>query len=446
MKRRATAWRFFVQSCSMANIQHSTMNIQRSSRAPRGFPWMLNVECSLLNVPRIVLRAVSVLLLAAVLTGCASVREPAIVFTGDIMVDGPNAIEHGPKKDKVLWQYRTAAAAMRRGQFDLAKRYLDDALLTLGGIYGPDKEAKRARGYFHEEARKTFIGEPYERVMAYYYRGILYWMDGEPDNARACFRSAALEDTGTQDEQYAADYAILDYLDGLATTKLGGDGSDAFQRADKESRLSKLPSYNSKANVIFFLESGRGPTKYAGGEYGEQLRFRDEPSPARNATISVAGQNLTAGPVDDLVFQATTRGGRMMDFVLGNKAVFKSATSSIGDVGIIGGAVLMGSQHGRHNAGDEVGLGLLAAGLLSKALSAATTPDADVRSWDNLPRYLTFATLSLPPGQQTAKIEFQDAAGRPLPGLTKTVTFTVPADGKDKIVFVSDQSVTPINL
>jgi hypothetical protein len=382
---------------------------------------------------------------ALLISGCATNRQPAVVLTGDIMVDGPNAIENGPAKDKVLWQDRTAVAAMRRGQFDLAKRYLDDVLLTFGGIYGNNKSARQARGYFHEESKKTFIGEPYERVMAFYYRGILYWMDGEPDNARACFRSAQIEDAGTQDEDYSADYAILDYLDGLATVKLGGDGSDAFQRAEKESRLSKLPPYNAQANVIFFLEYGLGPTKYGGGEYGEQLRFRDNPSPAKTATVSVNGQKLTAGACDDLMFQATTRGGRVMDYVLGNKAVFKSTTSAIGDVGIVSGA-LLATRRGHNSAADEVGLGLLAAGLLSKAFSAATTPSADIRTWDNLPRYLTFATLALPAGAHAATIEFQDAAGRPLPNLTKNITVNVPADGKDKVIFVSDQSVTPQTL
>jgi len=83
-----------------------------------------------------------------ILAGCATTpRQPPIVLTGDIMVDGPNAIENGPAKDKVLWEYRTAAAAMRRGQFDIAKRYLDDALLSLGGIYGKDKSAQQARSY-----------------------------------------------------------------------------------------------------------------------------------------------------------------------------------------------------------------------------------------------------------------------------------------------------------
>ena len=120
-------------------------------------------------------------LLAAflILAGCATTTKHQVAVTGDIMVDAPNAIANGPPRDRVLWEYRQATAAMRQGKFDVAKQNLDDALLTLGGIYGKDADAKKARSYFHAEAKKTFIGEPYERSMAYIYRGILYWMDGE---------------------------------------------------------------------------------------------------------------------------------------------------------------------------------------------------------------------------------------------------------------------------
>ena len=155
------------------------------------------------------------------MAGCATTTKHQVALTGDIMVDGPNAIANGPPRDQVLWQYRMAAAAMRQGKFDLAKQNLDDALLTLGGIYGKDTDAKKARSYFHAEAKKTFIGEPYERSMAYIYRGILYWMDGEPDNARACFRSAEFEDSDAEKHKYAGDWVLPDYLDGLATTQAG---------------------------------------------------------------------------------------------------------------------------------------------------------------------------------------------------------------------------------
>jgi hypothetical protein len=384
--------------------------------------------------PPIAALAVLVLLL-----GCATPSQPHIPLSGNIMIDGPRMIADGPPRDKLLWEYRTAAAAMRNGNFPMAKQYLDDALTTIGGI-STDQSAKLARSYFHPESTKRFIGEPYERVMAFYYRGILYWMDGEPDNARACFLSAQIQDADAENHEYAADYAILDYLAGLATTKLNGDGSDAFDRAQKESHLSKLPPYNRAANVLILLEFGAGPVKYASGEYGQELRFRMMPTPVRAAVLHVDEQTMLAGAVDDLEFQATTRGGRVMDHVLGNKAVFKTTTDVAGTAAIIGGAIA--ASQGNHTA-QNVGWGLIAAGVVTKIFSAATTPAADTRSWDNLPRYLSFANLSLPPGSHVLTIEFQDGAGRLLSKLTKTIRINVPSDGKDKVIFVSDQSATP---
>ena len=86
------------------------------------------------------------------------------------------------------------------------------------------------------------------------------------------------------------------------------------------------------------------------------------------------------------------------------------------------------------------------AGLISKGISAATTPQADTRSWDNLPRYISFANLELAPGQHVITVDFRNGNGAVLSNLTKTLTVDVPADGKDKVIFVSDQSLTPQTL
>ncbi|MBI2926898.1 MAG: hypothetical protein HYY24_14475 [Verrucomicrobia bacterium] len=380
-------------------------------------------------------------------TGCASPpAPPPRTLTGDPVVDGQAMVQDAPAKDKTLWRYRTAVTAMRRGQFGVAKPLLDEALLTLGGILGPEASAKKGRSYFAEEAKKTFIGEPYERVMAYVYRGVLYWMDGEPDNARACFRSAQLTDADTENQAYASDYVLLDYMDGLVTRKLSGDGSDAFKRAQGLSKIARLPDYNPKANVLFFVEFGAGPLKYATGQYGQELRFRRGESPVKSALIKTEGLTLPVAACDDLYFQATTRGGRVMDHILANKAVFKSATDAAGDAAILSGAILAGSQQGRRNAGDEAGLALVLAGLASKIISATTTPAADTRCWDNLPQYLSFALLNLPPGPHVVTIEFLNAHGQVLANLTKTVNLTVPEPPREKVIFVSDQSSTPQTL
>ncbi|MBI4658451.1 MAG: hypothetical protein HY735_06330 [Verrucomicrobia bacterium] len=385
------------------------------------------------------LLGVTVALLAAI--GCASpTKNPSWVLTGDPMLDGRAAISQGPAKDKVLWQYRTGLEALRRGQFDEAKALFDDALLTIGASSAQDKEAKKSRSLFSREERKSFRGEPYERVMANYYRGILYWMDGEPDNARACFRNAQFQDSDNENKEYASDYVLLDYLDGFATVKLSGDGSDAFKRVESLKSSVKPPPYDAHANTILFLEFGQGPTKFASGEHGEQLRFREGHSAVRSCRIKIGEQTIQAVPYDDLNFQATTRGGRVMDHVLGNKAVFKSTTDTVGDVALIGGMVAATDRRSQ-----DVGLGLIAAGLLSKIVSAATTPAADTRSWDNLPQYLSFVAIQLPPGPHVATVEFLDANQQPVPSLTKTITINV-SPTRDTVVFASDRSHTTQNL
>lgn len=337
----------------------------------------------------------------------------------------------------LLRNYRAAADHMRRAEFDAARPLLEDAVITLGGITAGDRTARQARGYFRSESAKNFRGEPYERVMAFYYRGILYWMEGEPDNARACFRSAQIQDADAENGTYKSDYSILDYLDGFVTTKLGGGASDALARARASARLGgEIPDFDPQANVLVFFEMGTGPTKYAAGEFGEKLRIRPGSSRSAAVQLSVAGQSSRFGAMDDLSFQATTRGGREMDHILANKAVFKGTTDSFGDAAIISGAILAGTA-GRRTSADEVGAGLLIAGLVSKVISAAATPSADTRMWDNLPNLIGFAALRVPPGTHSLQAEFLDASGRMV--LRRDVNITVVPGARDTVLFLSDR-------
>ncbi len=359
-----------------------------------------------------------VLLAMVLAAGCASVSP-----------------EEQARRDRVLSLVQTGSAALRNGNYAVAKSDLDAALLQIGANSAGDSTAKEARGMFNPESAKTFKGEPYERVMAFYYRGVLYWMDGEPDNARAAFRSAAIQDQSPELGITQADWVLLDYLDGLATLKLGGDGSDAFRRAETEARLNKPPAYDPKANVLVFLEMGRGPTKYAAGEYGEELKFRPGTVNDPIAVLKVGATQVRVGPFDDLTYQATTRGGRVMDHVLQGKAVFKSTTDALGTGAIIAGAGV--AIAGDSNTTRNVGLGLVAAGVISKIISAATTPAADTRQWGNLPNLLSVAALRLDPGSHTLDVEFQDTGGRAV--ITRKVQFQV-VPGRDTVLYVSDRN------
>jgi len=393
--------------------------------------------------------------LALLLGGCATATGPdsrrgAGSSATDSARGGTAADRRGQSmadRDRVLFDYRMAATAMRAGDDQLAKEKLDDAILRIGGIITNDTEAARARGLFTAESSKPFIGEPYERVMAYYYRGILYWRDGQPDNARACFRSGQVIDSAPGQQGFEADYVLLDYLDGLASAKLNADGGDAFRRAQQRFGETKtLPPYNEAGNVLVFAEFGYGPRKYAAGENGEQLRFYVDDSPTFSARLLLDGGKMIVPlpAYDDLGFQASTRGGRVMDHILGNKASFKTSTNVAGDVALAG-AVIASDQARRRDRrgrdGDDatiaaVGLGLL--GVIGKVASAATQTAADTRQWDNLPQRLSFAAINLPPGEHRGRLEFLDRAGNVLQRRSQPITLSVAPDGSDTVVFLSE--------
>ena len=77
--------------------------------------------------------------------------------------------------------------------------------------------------------------------------------------------------------------------------------------------------------------------------------------------------------------------------------------------------------------------------IVAGMLSAFTVPAADTRMWESLPRYLTFATLELPPGEHSFAVDFQNGAGQVIS--TRTVTFTVPENAtRDTVLFVSEHN------
>lgn len=384
------------------------------------------------------------------LSGCATASRPPSAAEGGATASGRSGtaadrrVQAVAERDRVLFNYRMAASALRAGDHQVAKEKLDDAILRIGGIITNDAEAARARGLFNAESSKPFIGEPYERVMAYYYRGILYWRDGQPDNARACFRSGQVIDSAPGQQGHEADYVLLDYLDGLASVKLNADGSDAFRRAqERVGETRPLPPYNEAGNVLVFAEFGYGPRKYAAGENGEQLRFYADDSPTYSARLLLDGGKMIVPlpAYDDLGYQATTRGGRVMDHILGNKAFFKSSTNVAGDVALAG-AIIASDQAWRRERrgrdGDDanlaaVGLGLI--GVISKVASAATQTQADTRQWDNLPQRLSFAAIKLPPGEHRGRLEFLDRSGQVLQRRSQPITISVAPEGGDTVVF-----------
>jgi len=89
---------------------------------------------------------------------------------------------------------------------------LDRALAIVESTHGAGPEAAKARSLWYEEGCKIFKGEPYERCMMYYYRGLLYLWKKDYGNAHACFANGILQDAFAEEEQDQCDFGLLYFL------------------------------------------------------------------------------------------------------------------------------------------------------------------------------------------------------------------------------------------
>ena len=70
-----------------------------------------------------------------------------------------------------------------------------------------------------------------------------------------------------------------------------------------------------------------------------------------------------------------------------------------------------GSRYNDNNMA-AAGAIVLLVGLMAHAAATATTPEADLRYWDNLPDNLHFATLSIPAGE--VSVTMADSQNKPI--------------------------------
>jgi len=411
------------------------------------------------------------LLVALILVGCTSRNHPALPpsfaappqemrYAREIA-----KLEREGEKNWVLNLNELAVRAMRNGDRAIAKQALDEALLQIEVIYGDDPRARRARSIFYAEDSKIFKGDPYERSMAYFYRGVLYMQDGEWDNARACFRSAIIMDAFAEDEQYRGDWALFDYLIGVCELQLNRpvQAREAFRLAEQSYEQFRsiyptlspprfggrssvrhadyqlwdgLQPFPPAANLLVLTQHGHGPRKVAAGSQGQLLTYAPSGRSRDDANIVING--LPYGPpqiTDSVYFQAVTRGGRELDAILGRQAVFKDATETVGDIGMLAGTFLLLDGLGREDKTEAwVGAGVLAAGLASSGLSAMAQPRADTRAWRSLPDSLGFLAVRHEAGPTNVEIRYANettAANVYLPepgeGLVVLLAFPPPA-------------------
>jgi len=317
------------------------------------------------------------------------------------------------RENQALHAMRGGIEALRTGQLEAAERLFDLAIEDVDSLAGGDDAARRAQRKFSREQEKWFKGEAYERSALFVYRGLAYLIRLDFGNAAACFKRAQLYDiTGDDAPGFAGDWYSAEWLLALAALKQGfpQDAEVALQRAAGFSTrpANNVPPPTPAMNVLIVVETGQGPIKYRTGEYDEVMRYRATPSDVRMVDVARVGDApQPVVPAESLWVQATTRGSRQVDAILAGKARFKEGTQSAA-AGLALGAVVAS-----HHRNGEIATGVLAGlALLSAGVSAATTPEADIRAWANLPDKIYLAGLTIPPGTATLTVVGRNAAGQ----------------------------------
>ncbi|MGZ8289118.1 MAG: hypothetical protein ACXW2U_05160 [Telluria sp.] len=325
-------------------------------------------------------------------------------------------LKAAPNKDATLFTMQAGLAALAENRLDDARSHFDAALDVIEGMFADTQAAANARSLWYEEGAKEFKGEPYERAMAFYYRGLVYLADADYENARASFRSGLMQDAFAEEQQNRSDFASLMLLEGW-TNQLLGARSQAGEAYQEGKRLrAGLPVPQAGANVLVIAELGGSPRKVGDGIDNQEIVYRGpKRTPERSVTVDIDGQSYKPALVEDVFYQASTRGGRPIERLIAGKASFKDTTAQVGTAltSIASESSVMMAAVGGTGGGRVMG-GIAAVGAISSIISANVKPRADVRYWNNLPETIHAASFKHAGLPANISVKLFDESGNPV--------------------------------
>jgi tetratricopeptide (TPR) repeat protein len=329
----------------------------------------------------------------------------------------------------VLNNLRLGSAALHDYDFDAAEAAFLRAYEVLNS-YGVNDGGRTLGAVLVDEKVRIWRGEPYERAMANFYLGLIYYTRGDYANARGAFENALFKlrdyvvetddrkDKGKSDDDDAfrsveSNFAVAALMLGKCWQRLGREdlAKANFARAAALSpRLDELTDYdrNARSNVLLVIEIGAAPQKVTDFD-GSIVGF--SPSPARAgppplARVRVDGQVLSSPqlgePTVDTVLMAHDRRWQSLDTI-------RAVKSAVGTGLLFAGAYE--GLHGLHGHGDDQRHLTAAAILLGAGLFLKATSQADVRQWEMLPRAVYVIPLELSPGKHNVTVDFPGVYG-----------------------------------
>ena len=313
------------------------------------------------------------------------------------------------------------------GRKDEAYNAMRDLRVELEELYDPESE-QLALSKWHGEVNKVFKGSPHEMGAFYALLSLSAAERGEYEDAWRCVLNGLLHDCDSEDQRYRSDYALLLYLGYVYSSVLSETDAAAQCRSSLETALRMRGAMhdgkngqdspvavlfgNMQPNAMVVVWTGTPPQYGRAGEYGEkQTILKGLGSSEDFMTVSVDGGEEMAvpGKVGDVNFQASTRGGRMMDNVLADKAEFKQDMKNFQTVSVGLSGFFLAASTATFDTSKEM---LVVSGALAATAVAflvvdgvlyvfydTTDPRADIRTWKTLPGQLNVVPLSLTPGR-----------------------------------------------
>jgi len=358
----------------------------------------------------------SVILIAALfgaLAGCSTTRTHLRAvhhyydyeFTAarqDLRADA----EQQRNEQWLLNNARLGLAALADGDVNEAERALG-RMFDLLSTAGLNKDRTVAAVMLHEGV-KIWKGEPFEQALMYHYVATLYATLGDWENARAAAANALfrLTDFGTDqsaqslarraarhdgylDEGYTAvdtNFALGFLMQAIGSDLSGTAGAEAQFNAALDINPGLQPLVETlkarEYDTLLIVDYGKGPTKVAYGPDDALTRF--VPQEPTSGALIVNVNDQTIGGFDG-VCQVDQMA---MDHRWNDLEEVRRAKSLIGNALMGGGALV--AAHGRDTETKLAGLGLIAAGLLSKPGARA-----DVRYLEMLPQSIFLVPLRL---------------------------------------------------
>ena len=353
-------------------------------------------------------------------TGCANKdrerAEQAVMsfHAGDVKraVKELQPLAKKTNEDFVLNNVRLGSAALADHDLDTAENAFLAAYEVINAT-GVNNGGRTLGAVLVDEKIKVWKGEPYERAMANFYLGVIYYIRQDYNNARGAFENALFKLRDYADANDAKKFREVENNFPPATVmlarsyqRLGRDdlATANFEKLPEAMRSGDVAKAHAESNLLLVIDYGYAPRKVTDFD-GAIVGFSPTPpeaGPIPRPTVQIDGaiypfNSANAAPVD-LLALAQDRRWQDIDTI-------RTLKSAIGTGMLIGGAVEgirgINGSGSRQRTDLMVAGGLIAGGLLLKA-----TSQADTRQWELLPRTVFILPMRVEPGTHEITVSF----------------------------------------